>query len=1125
MYLAQTDYGLPGIGEAIEIKRTYSSLSTAIGYFGLGWSSVLDERLSKPWNDEFELRLALPNGRAVYFSRRQTTDAFTSATRGFYAEIVKNPDGSYNLTFKDGRVHKFDLLGTLVWLRDRNGNQTTVNYDQTTGHLTGITDAFGRTLTIKTNLNGSISKIYDSLDSETSATAEYEYDPGNASILKTVTYLDESKYQFFYDTTSAPGRTLLKTVKDALGNVLETHKYDSQGRATTSGIGSVGGVDGEIEKYTFDYSNPSFTNVTDALGRVTKVYIDRSRGRNFVTKTEGFCSCGGGGSEVTQYFYDEQLNVVKRVDALGRETLYTYDTAGNRLSVTDVLGTEVYTYNSFGQILTRTDRMGGVTTNTYNASGNLLTVTDALGNVSTFTYTAIGQPATVKDALNNTSVLTWDASGRLTQVKDANNKTTNYFYDSRARLTSVTNALGQTTQYEYDLNNRLKKIIHPDTTFVLFEYDLAGRRTKITDERGSVTNYAYDNSYRLTSVTDALGHVSNFDYDAMSNLIEQRDALGNETNYEYDEFNRVKKVIYPAITPNGARLDQRTEYDLVGNVKKRIDTAGRQTIYEYDNANRLISTTDAMAQVTHFEYNARSQMVKVTDALNQQYVFTFDPLGRQLSQTRAGATMSFEYDAVGNRTKRTDYAGRETIYEYDVLNRLKKINYLSATNPVPMLTATYNYDDLSRLTGATNENGTVNFTYDTRGRVKTSTDVFGHLVEYAYDAASNRTQLKLDSAVHTTYNYDDVNRLTQLTDEASQNFTFGYDIVNRLTSKTLPNGVTMTFDYDGMSRLTRLKDATSTATLFDRQYQYNPANQIAQIAEPSQTRNFGYDNIDRLISMTNGTSNESYNFDSVGNRTSSHLSSTYGYQPFNRMTATATTSMNYDANGNMTTKAEGKEFWRFAWDYENRLVSASTRKQTVRYKYDALGRRIQRYIVGGRENTKFIYDGLDVVMDDNSGTLTKYQNGLGIDNKLKLSSNGVSKYFVSDHLGSTNALTDASGTILEQTAYDSFGNATNQLSTRYAYTGREFDVFTGLHYYRARFYDTKLGRFISEDPIGFAGGDVNLFGYVKSNPLIFFDPLGLDVEIIFLPFAKKNHRKRKLGRMGNLGLVVWPEKQ
>ncbi|MBK7705469.1 MAG: hypothetical protein IPJ30_06725 [Acidobacteria bacterium] len=72
------------------------------------------------------------------------------------------------------------------------------------------------------------------------------------------------------------------------------------------------------------------------------------------------------------------------------------------------------------------------------------------------------------------------------------------------------------------------------------------------------------------------------------------------------------------------------------------------------------------------------------------------------------------------------------------------------------------------------------------------------------------------------------------------------------------------------------------------------------------------------------------------------------------MNSTDTAGYVYDANGNIRMKAEGKELWRYQWDFDNRLVSASTRKQTVRYKYDALGRRIQRFIVGGKENTKFI---------------------------------------------------------------------------------------------------------------------------------------------------------------------------
>ncbi|MBK8812771.1 MAG: DUF2778 domain-containing protein [Acidobacteria bacterium] len=231
------------------------------------------------------------------------------------------------------------------------------------------------------------------------------------------------------------------------------------------------------------------------------------------------------------------------------------------------------------------------------------------------------------------------------------------------------------------------------------------------------------------------------------------------------------------------------------------------------------------------------------------------------------------------------------------------------------------------------------------------------------------------------------------------------------------------------------------------------------------------------------------------------------------MSSTSTSTMNYEANGNLVTKSQGKDFWRFGWDHENRLTTGATRKQTIRYRYDALGRRIQRYFIRGEgPNTKFIYDGLDVVMDDNSGVLTKYQNGPGIDNKLKMSANGVSKYFVADHLGSTNALTDASGAILEQTAYDSFGNVSNQLSTRYAFTGREFDNFTGLHYYRARWYDSNLGRFISEDPVDFKGGDVNLYGYTWNVPIRFVDPLGLDVRAYFF---------RKGGRDGGARLEIY----
>jgi len=304
--------------------------------------------------------------------------------------------------------------------------------------------------------------------------------------------------------------------------------------------------------------------------------------------------------------------------------------------------------------------------------------------------------------------------------------------------------------------------------------------------------------------------------------------------------------------------------------------------------------------------------------------------------------------------------------------------------------------------------------------------------------------------------------------------------------------VTTTYEYFNNDLLKRMKDFNSTTTLFDRQYTYNSANQIATLTDNSGTRTFGYDNVDRLRTVTvGGTQTEFYNYDDVGNRTSSHLSATYGYQPgrFNQLVSTDTATYQFDANGNTIKKSEGKNLWRFTWDQENRLTEAATRKEKARYKYDALGRRVERRL-GLKERTKFTNDGLDVLVDDDSGTLTKYLNGPGIDNKMRVQNGTTAGYFLADHLGSTNGLADGSGNVSVSTRYDSFGKPATEPGTRYSFTGREYDAFSGSYYYRSRFYDSELGRFLSEDPIGLEGG-MNQFGYVGNSPFGGTDPLGL----------------------------------
>ncbi|MCC7306235.1 MAG: RHS repeat-associated core domain-containing protein [Acidobacteria bacterium] len=373
-------------------------------------------------------------------------------------------------------------------------------------------------------------------------------------------------------------------------------------------------------------------------------------------------------------------------------------------------------------------------------------------------------------------------------------------------------------------------------------------------------------------------------------------------------------------------------------------------------------------------------------------------------------------------------------------------------------------------------------------------DFPGALQLLARIPTANQKRLKLDSALYATYNFDDAGRLSNIVNASdSSTITFGYDNEDKMISRAYPNGVTTTYEYYNNDLLKRLKDFNSTATLFDRQYTFNTANQIETLTDNSGTRTFGYDLVDRLKTVSvGGTQTEFYNYDDVGNRTSSHLSSTYGYATgkFNQMASTATASYQFDANGNTIRKSEGKDFWRYTWDGENRLTEAATRKQKVRYRYDALGRRVRRYTPGVREDTKFTNDGLDVLIDDDAGTLTKYLNGPGIDNKLRVQNGGTVNYFLADHLGSTNGLTDGTGSLTSQASYDSFGNQTGSLATRYQFTGREYDNFTNQFYYRARFYESKLGRFSSEDPIGFHSGDVNYYAYLDGSPLLKIDPYG-----------------------------------
>jgi len=181
------------------------------------------------------------------------------------------------------------------------------------------------------------------------------------------------------------------------------------------------------------------------------------------------------------------------------------------------------------------------------------------------------------------------------------------------------------------------------------------------------------------------------------------------------------------------------------------------------------------------------------------------------------------------------------------------------------------------------------------------------------------------------------------------------------------------------------------------------------------------------------------------------------------------------------------------YDNENRLVQVVRGGDTIIYAYDPLGRRIAKSV--NSVVTWYVYDGNAILAAyDLSGTVTaRYAHGLNIDEPLAVQQGSVKSFYHADGLGSIVALTNAAGSVVHTYSYDSFGNImpSGGINQPYTYTAREYDNETGLYYYRARYYDPKAGRFVTRDPIGFEGGDVNLYGYVKNNPISFVDPYGL----------------------------------
>ncbi|MFZ0659437.1 MAG: RHS repeat-associated core domain-containing protein, partial [Candidatus Binataceae bacterium] len=207
----------------------------------------------------------------------------------------------------------------------------------------------------------------------------------------------------------------------------------------------------------------------------------------------------------------------------------------------------------------------------------------------------------------------------------------------------------------------------------------------------------------------------------------------------------------------------------------------------------------------------------------------------------------------------------------------------------------------------------------------------------------------------------------------------------------------------------------------------------------------------------------------------------------NEMAAFNGTALTYDTNGNLANDGTNT----YTWDARNHL-SAISGVNTAAFVYDPFERRASKTINGNA--TQFLYDGLNPVQElQNGSPSANLLTGLGIDQYLERTDSAGARDFITDILGNTLALSDASGTLQTTYTYDPFGNTTSagaSNTSSFQFTGRENDG-TGLYFYRARYYNPMYQRFIAQDPLGFAGGDLDLYGYVHQDPVNHTDPSGL----------------------------------
>ena len=812
-----------------------------------------------------------------------------------------------------------------------------------------------------------------------------------------------------------------------------------------------------------------------------------------------------GDTVIGEYIYDEFGRKISETNSLGQTTQYIYNVQNEVVEITnpDNTNTKNLYSKNIGYAFSSNvycDEKGPVKKETIDDFGRITAISTIPILESQNQY---NNQYHYEDMLENESYFIEILMDVPWQEKEK------IQYDSIGRVTQVSNVNG-ITKYEYDNFNRVTKQINPDLSEKNIEYDDIERTRTIYDEEGNKTVEKYDAENRVIAQTifpeENKPVTQSFQYDQTGNLTAETDYNGNTTEYYYDVFGRKYNTRDAMYRISGIHYAN----DLSYATEFYPDDTIRQSSY-YDQFGRLSAVTDEFFNVSNYTYDTADNLIESIDKSGNVTKYTYDSRNNVINIATDDADKLYVYDE----------AGKVRAVENRKENRLGN---LEKENRIQ-----YNY----RADGLVND--------ETDGRLDGTSRITFNTQYNALGSPKSFT-LKKDTGQEikkTQYARDEVERITGIGQAAAgvQNKYAGYEYYANgwLKKETLPNGYSNNYTYDGAGRMTELNRLdTNGVSVLQYRYTYdNNGNRTGIVETDSDGTEtvtaYEYDKLNRLIKEVNGHSGNTteYEFDVRNNIIQKTVSGAENYTESyiytyehadkymsNRITEVTKKSGDtvlgrtyyyQEANGNTYQKIVTNEYGEpvevtdYTYNSWNLMDSASVKKGNTRtdvtYKYDATGRRngkITEVYENGQladsKTTEYIWYGDKVQYEEetqNSAVSPKI-NMWGVTGIAARND----EVFSSDAHGNTDEGYDGTTTV-RRYIYDAYGNAISdngEDDNPYRYCGENYDEETGLYYLRARYYDPRIGRFLTEDP---AQDGLNWYVYCGNNPVMFTDRSGL----------------------------------